>query len=245
MTKPKTLGSQRPSELARILAGLAERGLDTTPGPVDNTPSPDEPGHPEYHRRRRAEWALTRWEAAAPRRYRNATTSHPDVIAWADLAANNPDDAGALLLAGPVGTGKTHQAYGALRRIAETGPRRYELIATTAPDMYGLLRPGGSQRSSEDELNRLCRVPLLLVDDLGSAKASEWVEEVTYRLINERYNACLPSVFTSNLPVRADGRDDLTGKLGERIASRLAQTTTVVPLVGPDRRRGGGLSVVA
>ena len=87
--------------------------------------------------------------------------------------------------------------------------------------------------------------PASPVDDLGSAKASEWVEEVTYRLINERYNACLPSVFTSNLPVRADGRDDLTGKLGERIASRLAQTTTVVPLVGPDRRRGGGLSVVA
>lgn len=224
--------------LAAIRKGIADRGLaNTPPAPVDQTPTPDDPGHPEYHRRRRAEWALARWAAATPRRYRNATTTHSDVTTWADHTAANPDDAGALLLTGPTGTGKTHQAYGALRRIAEAGPHRYELITTTAPDMYGLLRPGGSQRTSEDELGRLCRVPLLLVDDLGSAKASEWTEEITYRLINERYNACLPTVFTSNFPVRADGRDDLTGKLGERITSRLAQTTTVVPLVGPDLRR--------
>lgn len=238
MPEPETLTGRQTGALARILAGLAQRGLtNIEPGPADNTPTPDEPGHPEYHRRRRAEWALTRWTTATPRRYHNATATHPDVITWAQETADHPDDTGALLLTGPVGTGKTHQAYGALRLIAEAGPRRYELIATTAPDMYGLLRPGGSPRSSEEELARLCRIPLLLLDDLGSAKASEWVEEVTYRLINERYNACLPTIFTSNLPVRAEGREDLTAKLGERITSRLAQTTTVVPLIGPDRRR--------
>ncbi|MFW3474385.1 hypothetical protein [Streptomyces microflavus] len=66
--------------------------------------------------------------------------------------------------------------------------------------MYGLLRPKGSERGTEEELRRLVKVPLLVLDDLGSAKASEWTEEVTYRLINERYNACRPTLYTSNLP---------------------------------------------
>ncbi|MER7128641.1 hypothetical protein [Streptosporangium saharense] len=41
--------------------------------------------------------------------------------------------------------------------------------------------------------------PLLLLDDLGSAKASEWTEEITYRVINHRHENLLPGVFTSNL----------------------------------------------
>lgn len=230
--------------MARLNAGLAARGLATiSGGPVDDSPTPDEPGHPEYHRRQRAEWALGRWQTAVPPRYRSATATHPAVQAWADRVAEDPTTAGSLLLTGTTGTGKTHQAYGALRRIAEAGPRTYEIRATTAADMYGLLRPKGSERGPEEELRRLARVPLLILDDLGSAKATEWTEEVTYRLINERYNACRPTLYTSNLP--ADARDqtgerrgpDLVTALGERIVSRLSQDTAVVAMTGPDRRR--------
>ncbi|MFB7285477.1 ATP-binding protein [Actinacidiphila glaucinigra] len=227
------------------MAGVQQRqaeGID--PGPIDDAPTPDEPGHPEYHRRRRAEWALDRWATATPPRYRKAEATHPSVIGWADRVAVDPEDAGSLLLTGPTGTGKTYQAYGAMRRIAASGPRRYELLATTAADLYGRLRPNGSQAGTEHELKRLARVPLLLLDDLGSAKATEWVEEVTYRLINERYNACLPTLFTSNFPARANRDErgnplgpDLAQILGERIASRLAEMTTVVPMEGVDRRR--------
>jgi DNA replication protein DnaC len=244
MPDPETLTNRQPSALARIMAGIAERGLDTTPGPVDNTPSPDEPGHPEYHRRQRATVATARWSTAAPYRYRDATATHPDITAWADTAADDIRDAGFLVLTGPVGTGKTHQAYGALRRIAEAGPARFEMIATTAPDMYGLLRPGGSERGTEYELRRLRTIPLLLLDDLGTEKLSEWTEEATYRLINERYNACLPLIITTNLLVRSQDNRDLVSRLGERLASRLSQAATVIHLDGPDRRRGG-LSVVA
>jgi DNA replication protein DnaC len=220
------------------MAELAERHPHTPAGPIDDEPTPDEPGHPEYHRRRRAEWALSRWTAATPPRYRQATTTHPDIQQWADNVGTDPETAGSLLLTGTTGTGKTHQAYGALRRIAEAGPHRYEIIATTAADMYGLLRPKGSERGTEAELTRLARIPLLLLDDLGSAKASEWTEEVTYRLINERYNACLPSIYTSNLPATSPDGRDITSALGERIASRLSQDTHVVAITGPDLRRG-------
>ncbi len=239
MPEPARTSSVVPSAFARIMGGIAEKQRQgVTAGPVDDAPSPDEPGHPEYHRRNRAEWALARWETAAPPRYRRATHTLPEVQQWADNVITDRETAGSLLLTGTTGTGKTYQAYAALRAIAAAGPHVYEIRALTAADMYGLLRPQGSQRGAEEELRRLCRIPLLLLDDLGSAKASEWTEEVTYRLINERYNACRPSIYTSNLPAKAaDGRD-LTAALGERIVSRLSEDTRVIAMTGTDRRRG-------
>lgn len=241
MTEPQSLAEHRPTMLARLMAGIADHAPTITAGPITDEPTPDEPGHPEYHRRQRATFALTRWTTAAPYRYRQATAHHPEILAWADHAADDYRAAGFLVLTGPIGTGKTHQAYGALRRIAETGPKRFEMIATTAPDMYGRLRPGGSEKGTEHELKKLCRVPLLLLDDLGTEKLSEWTEEATTRLVNERYNECLPLIITTNFPVRAatgGASADLVTRLGDRLASRLAQTSTVVQLDGPDLRRG-------
>ncbi|MDX2986402.1 ATP-binding protein [Streptomyces caniscabiei] len=238
MNKPQSLAENRPSMLARLMAGIANHAPDVTAGPIDDQPTPDEPGHPEYHRRRRAEFALTRWQTAVPYRYRNATAEHPTVQAWADRAATDIRDAGILVLHGNIGTGKTHQAYGALRRIAEAGPKRFEMIATTAPDLYGLLRPGGSDKGSEHELKRLCRIPLLLLDDLGTEKLSEFTEETTTRIVNYRYNESLPLLITTNLPIQTGApTPDLVTRLGDRLASRLAQTATIVSFNGPDRRR--------
>lgn len=237
MPEPAPIGGT--AALAKLQAILNARGIVPAPKPFSDEPSPDEPGHPEYHRRQRVSFATKRWTTATPRRYQHAVATHPAVIAWADAVVADPDHAPSLLLTGTTGTGKTHQAYGALRRIAEAGPDRYELIATTAADMYGDLRPGGPIGQAEHRLKQLCEIPLLLIDDLGSAKASEWTEEITYRLINERYNAMLPTIFTSNLPPRVDDGRDLVTALGDRIVSRLAEMTTVVPMTGTDRRRKG------
>ncbi|GGU84471.1 hypothetical protein GCM10010275_19410 [Streptomyces litmocidini] len=237
MLEPQRLGGE--NLIARLQARLEARGLAAVePGPVDNAPTPDEPGHPEYHRRRRADWALQRWTTATPFRYQNATATHPQVTAWADQVAADPRKAGFLFLTGSFGTGKTHQAYGALRHIAEAGPERYEVLALTAPDMYALMRPGGSEQGPEYEVKRLMRIPLLLIDDLGTEKISEFTEEATYRLLNYRYNECLPLIITSNLPARDENGPDLNDQLGQRITSRLSQMTTVVPMNGFDRRRG-------
>lgn len=246
MPEPIRLGSN--AAMAALRARLERRGIVLPPaGPVDDVPNPDEPGHPEYHRRARAEFALTRWHNAVPYRYADAApiAAEPRIGAWAQRVATKPSEANSLLLTGNTGTGKTHQAWAALRMIAEAGPVDYQLIATTAADLYGRLRPGGSDQGTEHELRRFTRVPLLLLDDLGSAKASEWVEEITYRLINERYNACKPTIFTSNYTTEAP-RAPETGRvlgpgldiiLGDRIVSRLAEMTTVVVMAGRDRRR--------
>jgi len=84
---------------------------------------------------------------------------------------------------------------------------------------------------SEDVFERHAKAPVLMLDDLGAAKDSSWVEEVNYRLINHRYEWMLPTLVTSNVPPR-----DLAGEVGERVASRLTEMATPVVLKGPDRR---------
>ncbi len=207
--------------------------------PADEVPE-ENPGDREWHCRARADYALSRWRTATPPRFRDAEARLPEVIGWADRALADNAAAGALLLTGLTGTGKTHQAYGALRRIAAGAPDRFELISVNSADMYGNLRPSQVMGAAEHELQRLSRVQYLFLDDLGTAKTSEWTEEVTYRLINYRYNHCLPTIITSNLPARDENGPDLTDFVGARVASRLAEmVTTLVPMIGADRRRGG------
>ncbi|MFM9550782.1 ATP-binding protein [Streptomyces caniscabiei] len=179
--------------------------------------------------------------AAMPPRYQGAVADHPQVLDWVrdvaqqavapSLGARRQVTIGpSLLMAGVVGAGKTHQAYGAVRRLVQTGVG-VRWRATTAADLYADLRPRPGA-DSERELAAVSRCPLLIIDDLGAAKASEWVEEVTYRLINRRYNHMLPTLITTNLAIK-----DLRAYLGDRVTSRLAQMTTRVEFEPVDRRR--------
>lgn len=170
------------------------------------------------------------FDRRVPQRYRHAHADHSDVITWAQQFATDPDASPSLLLMGPTGVGKTHQAYGALRVALEGAPRT-PWLATTTADMLADLRPHPGV-DSEAVMRRYRNVPLLMVDDLGMAKQSEWVEEAMYRVIDGRYVQMRPSVFTTNLPMA-----DLRTALGDRIASRLSETCTPVILPGPDRRR--------
>jgi DNA replication protein DnaC len=237
MAEPERAGSAR--SMRRLERILAAKGIQVADSSADESPE-ENPGDRGWHRRARAEYALNRWRTATPPRFSDAEATIPAVTEWADRALADTAGAGALLLTGLTGTGKTHQAYGALRRIAAGGPDRFELIAVNSADMYGNLRPSQVMGAAERELRKLSEVQFLLLDDLGTAKTSEWTEEVTYRLINHRYNHCLPTVITSNLPARDDNGPDLTDFVGARVASRLAEmVTSLVPMIGADRRRGG------
>lgn len=180
-----------------------------------------------------------------PPRFRDAIATDERVVAWCDsvIAACKTDgQAPPLLIGGPTGVGKTHQAFGAIRRIAASGIV-IGWLASNTPDLFARLRPR-DDTDSEAEFRRWSSVPLLLLDDLGAAKDSEWTEEVTYRLVNHRSACLLPSIFTTNLPIRGKvaGVRSLESSMSERVFSRLAECT-VVTLKGLDRRmlkdRGG------
>lgn len=182
----------------------------------------------------RREWdavqAMAACDEVFPRRYRDAYTDNVRVTDWVGQVADSIADAPSLLLLGPTGAGKTYLAYSALRLAVCAHPRA-SWSATTFADFAATMRPQ-PKKDTEEEMNRFRGGDLLLVDDLAAAKNSEWVEEITYRLINGRYEDMRPTIFTTNLAL-----SDLKDAIGDRIASRLAETCTRIVLDGPDRRR--------
>ncbi|MFI0721918.1 ATP-binding protein [Streptomyces sp. NPDC021224] len=226
--EPQTLaGAGTLDRLARILAA---RNIDPTAVTAAAVPDEPEPYSP-----------LDALRGAMVPRYRDAVADHPQVLAWCREVAAQAVAPGigarrqvatgpSLLMAGVVGAGKTHQAYGALRALAGAGVG-VRWRATTAADLYAELRPRPGA-DTERELAAVARVPLLILDDLGAAKSSEWTEEITYRLVNRRYTHLLPTLITTNLRI-----GDLRTYVGDRVASRLTQMTTRVEFDLVDRRR--------
>jgi DNA replication protein DnaC len=135
-----------------------------------------------------------------------------------------------LLIIGPTGVGKSFESYGVIRALAVSGAR-VNWVFTSAADCYAKLRPRPSV-DSEHEFERYANAGFLVLDDLGAAKSSEWVEEINYRLINFRYEREKPTLVTSNVQPK-----DLKASIGDRVASRLVEMADRVVLSGPDRRR--------
>ncbi|WP_326729736.1 ATP-binding protein [Streptomyces phaeochromogenes] len=163
-----------------------------------------------------------------PLRFRDATHDER-AAAWAREVASDPHTARSVLVLGPTGTGKTHWAYGALRAVGHAGAWM-PWKAVTEADLYARLRPRPGH-DSEARFEEIARTQLLFLDDLGAAKPSEWAEEVIYRLVNYRYDHCLPSLFASNLTPKS-----LPDTLGARVASRLTQMCERIALKGDDLR---------
>lgn len=174
-----------------------------------------------------------------PARWRQATVTISAIADWtielvADAVCNRGKrdpfitEGRSLLLAGGVGSGKTHNAYGAIWALAASGANCSWRLVTMA-DAFDSLRPSAGP-DARAEFHSLATTGLLVLDDVGAAKTSEWTEEILFRLINHRYDHLAPTLITTNLT-------RLAPALGDRVASRLTQMCTQITMPGPDRRK--------
>src|SRR5215204_476309 len=136
-----------------------------------------------------------------------------------------------LYFCGGVGTGKTHLAVAVMNEIIQT--KRVPSLFVTVPELLDNIRgtyndPG---RNLDEWMDAVKNADLLVLDDLGSERATQWVQERLYVIVNHRYREALPTIFTSNT-----GPKDLAVQLGERTASRMISMCEWISLEGEDYR---------
>ena len=128
-----------------------------------------------------------------------------------------------VLLVGDVGVGKTHLLVGAARALIEKGfsvlfVSTVELIENLREAELNKTNPEYDGESLRSQMHLLSTAELVIFDDVGQEKITEWVQVQYYRIINQRYLAMLPTMFSTNL-----GREELKKAVGDTVASRIAE----------------------
>ena len=190
-------------------------------------------------------------EARIPRRYHHCTlddfiTYDNDTLEDAlsrsrQLAKQFPVVERGLFFLGDPGVGKTHLAVAVLKQVILTRGARGIFYDTR--DLLKLIRSTYNDANKTTELDVLRPVmeaDLLVLDDLGAEKTSEWVEETLNLIVNTRYNERRATIFTSNYPdLPPDSTSTvitLHDRIGFRMRSRLHEMCDFLDLEGADYR---------
>lgn len=158
---------------------------------------------------------------------------------------------GGVVLYGNTGCGKTHLAVSIMRNIfinelkniinSDINPNRYNYpkwqTFKPVPDLLLEIRGAfkdGADESEQQIIEKYSKVPLLVLDDLGSEKTSEYSITTLYIIIDRRDRELMPTIITTNLNPK-----EIEEKLGARIASRLSGMKNI-KINMPDYRKKRG-----
>jgi DNA replication protein DnaC len=158
------------------------------------------------------------------------------------------DEGLGLLFSGDNGVGKTHLAVAVLRELVVAKGARGQFW-----DFHELIREIKSSYDPETKTTELMvlepvvEADVLLLDDLGAWKMTDWMNDTLFYILNSRYMAKRPTVITTNYqdvtreealsadPLRR--REFLVERIGQRLRSRLMEMCLVVRMQGSDHRQ--------
>ena len=163
----------------------------------------------------------------------------------------NTDGIG-LLFTGSKGTGKTHLATAILKSLMEDKGVRglfvdHRDLLKRIQDSYN----SSVQATEREVLKPILEAEVLLLDELGAARKTDWVGDTIEHILNTRYNDCKVTLLTTNFenapaildtldPMRAavagEGRT-LGDRIGDRMFSRLQEMCVVIDMHGEDYRQ--------
>jgi DNA replication protein DnaC len=144
-----------------------------------------------------------------------------------------------LCFIGPHGVGKTHLAVAVLREVVRQKGARGLFYDTTA--LLREIRSTYDPSVAREEFSILRPVlaaDLLVLDDLGKDRFTDWVEETMTLIVTTRYNQKKLTIFTSNFEDTPDDSDPnaLICRVGARVHSRLHEMCELLDYDGADYR---------
>lgn len=144
-----------------------------------------------------------------------------------------------LLYLGRCGVGKTHLAVAALKGLIKKGiPGIFYDFRDLLKEIQDSYNPN-THTSELKILAPILEAEVLVLDELGSSKPTEWVQETITHIINKRYNDRKITLFTSNyldIPIGSAYDESLTERVGVRLRSRLHEMCRLVLMEGDDYR---------
>lgn len=139
-------------------------------------------------------------------------------------------DGKGLLLYGTVGTGKTYFAACIANALIDEG------ISVLMTDFARLTNKiQGMYEGKQEFIDSLNRYTLLIIDDLGIERKTEFMQEIVYNVINSRYKSGLPFIITTNLTADEIKKPQDIGY--SRIYDRILERCFPVQVTGESRRR--------
>jgi len=144
-----------------------------------------------------------------------------------------------LIFTGPVGVGKTHLAVSILKGLTERG---FSCLFYEFGSLLKEIQDSYNANTKASELGVLAPVlnaHVLVLDELGASKPTDWVRDTMAHIINTRYNDKKATIFTTNYPDdrRNEREETLEDRIGIRLRSRLYEMCTTIDMKGPDFRR--------
>jgi DNA replication protein DnaC len=137
-----------------------------------------------------------------------------------------------VVFLGPPGTGKTHLAIGLGIRACQAGHR---VAFATATDWVGRLGEAHAQNRLQEELTRLGRIPLLIVDEVGYIPFEAEAANLFFQLVSARYERA-SVIVTSNKPFGRWGEVFGDPIVAAAMIDRLVHHAEVVSLKGDSYR---------
>lgn len=137
-----------------------------------------------------------------------------------------------LLLYGSVGTGKTYFAACIANSLLDSG---YDVLMTNFASLTNKIQ--GMFDGKQEFIESLNKYSLIIIDDLGTERKSEFMQEMVFNIIDSRYRAGLPLIITTNLTMEELTKPQAVGFA--RIYDRILERCLPIKVEGSSRRRQG------